>query len=1114
MLPNQDLPETSSASKEPAVAKVSAAQIYSIMTKGQRNLTEEQRAAVEDASVAFPSLVVAGAGSGKTELMAVRVLWLVANGFAAPNEILGLTFTRKAASELNKRIFDNLLKLRSSELWPAEVEFDFLPPNVSTYNSYANNIFRDSALSLGFEPDAPLLSDAGAYLLAKETVLKYGTLVNPGLADADYKIDTLVGAVQKLAAEMTDHLATAEQIEAQVEKVLDSMSGLEKSAGKGDFAEYSYMAANRAKVQNTPLVARLAEAYQAEKRRQGFVDYSDQVALAELAVRTLPEVLEAERAKYKFILLDEYQDTSFLQTRLLTGLFKRKPVYAVGDPNQSIYGWRGASATNLSEFGNDFGSGLGVGDFAATQFMLSTSWRNPSKVLELANHLAKPLAASAGELKLVTLQTRDNAGQGQVDAQFFDSSLIEAAEIAEWFKAKMAAEGPSATAALLMRSRTQMPTFVEQLEARGLEVEVVGLGGLLEMPEVVDLVAALKVLARPDAGSELIRLLSGPRWRIGVSDIAGLHRYAKSIAKKLKYEYDEDFGADGTASLVDALDIIADSPSETAAGITDVGFARLKNAGQVFRQMRQLLGLNLSELVTAVSTELWLDIEVMSHPNRKNPMAHLNAFSNVVANYVAGTNYSSINTFLDWLDFADGREKFEVPSVTPESGVIQVMTVHASKGLEWDFVAVCNLVERSFPSTNAKDGHGWLKESKLPYPLRGDSASLPVWHYELPADQKASNSAFKNFVEDCKSHQIIEETRLVYVAVTRPKQALLLTGAAWKPGVVNPVAPSIFLQAANQVLPVKGFEPAAGFDDEPWAAWVSSEAPGELGSKSQEWPIDPLSTKSRTLLTRAATDTLAAIESATTIERADELNAQIKLLIDEREKLRQQSKSVDLPMRVPASRFKDFILKTGEVAESYRRPMPSEPYAATRTGTLFHNWIEASYSNASISVPFEELDNLDLENIELDADAEDLTEAKLDFLKANFAKSEWADQTPIAVEIEVQLTHGINTFICKLDAVFETENGVEIVDWKTGKPPKDEAELDERSMQLALYKMAYSTYSKLKPGAKAIEPSDISVAFYYVADNKVIRPTSVLDEAEIFDLFEQKVVKPAVAQTR
>lgn len=1112
MSPNQEQPNskatevTSTAAKAPTV---SAAQIYSIMTKGERNLTEEQRAAVEDASVVTPSLVVAGAGSGKTELMAVRVLWLVANGYAAPNEILGLTFTRKAASELNKRIFDNLLKLRDSDFWPAELEFDFLPPNVSTYNSYANTIFRDSALALGYEPEAPVLTDAGAYLLAKETVLKYGSAVHPGLADADIKIDTLVGAVQKLAAEMTDHLATADQIESEVTKVLESLTGLEKVAGKGVYEEYGYMADNRAKVQNTPLVARLAEAFKDEKRRQGFVDYSDQVALAELAVRTIPAVRDAEREKYKFVLLDEYQDTSFLQTRLLTGLFSHKPVYAVGDPNQSIYGWRGASASNLAEFGNDFGTGLGTGYFAATQYLLSTSWRNPSKVLELANHLAKPLAATAGDLELVTLQTRDNAGEGEVFAQYFDSTIIEAAQTAEWFKNKMKAAGPKATAALLMRSRGQMPTFVEQLEARGLEVEVVGLGGLLEMPEVVDLVAALKVLARPEAGSELIRLLSGPRWRIGVSDIAGLHRYAKSVAKQLKYEYSEDFGSDGTASLVDALDIIADSPSETAAGITDVGFARLKDAGGVFRRMRQLLGLNLSELVTAVAAELWLDIEVMSHPNRKNPMAHLNAFNNVVANYVAGSNYSSLTTFLDWLDFAEGREKFEVPSVTPESGVIQVMTVHASKGLEWDFVAVCNLIERSFPSTNAKDGHGWLKESKLPYPLRGDSASLPVWHYESPADQKASNEAVKRFVEDCKDHQVIEETRLVYVAVTRPKQALLLTGAAWKPGVTKPVDPSSFLHAANAIVPVKGLEPVEGYDDSPWKSWVTPQAPDELSGKIQQWPLDPLSEKSRALLTRAASETLAAFGSSASIDEADELNRQIDLLITERERLRRQSKSVDLPVRVPASRFKDFIMKTAEVAEQYRRPMPSEPFAATRTGTLFHNWIEASYSNASISVPFEELDDLDLDDIELDTDAEDLTEAKLEFLKANFAQSEWVNQTPVAVEIEIQLTHGINTFICKLDAVFETANGVEIVDWKTGKSPKDEAELEERSMQLALYKMAYSAYSKTKPGAKAIEPPDVSVAFYYVAENKVIRPTSVLNEAEIFDLFNVKVVAPA-----
>ena len=150
--------------------KYSANQVYQVIKPF--DLTAQQAAAVEGASVESPTLVVAGAGSGKTELMAVRVLWLVANGFARPDEILGLTFTRKAAAELGKRIYESLLKLRDSEMWPADLDYDFTAPTISTYNAYANNLFRDFALAIGYEPEAALLTEAAAFQLAREVVLR------------------------------------------------------------------------------------------------------------------------------------------------------------------------------------------------------------------------------------------------------------------------------------------------------------------------------------------------------------------------------------------------------------------------------------------------------------------------------------------------------------------------------------------------------------------------------------------------------------------------------------------------------------------------------------------------------------------------------------------------------------------------------------------------------------------------------------------------------------------------------------------------------------------------------------------------------------------------------
>ena len=146
----------------------SAQEIFSIVSK--HKLTDEQEAAISSASTTGPSLVIAGAGSGKTELMSVRTLYLVANQLAKPSEILGLTFTRKAASELATRIQSGLVKLRESSYWPKELGDDFDPPKITTYNSFGNEIFRSLSLQVGFEADAVLLTEAGAISLAREVV--------------------------------------------------------------------------------------------------------------------------------------------------------------------------------------------------------------------------------------------------------------------------------------------------------------------------------------------------------------------------------------------------------------------------------------------------------------------------------------------------------------------------------------------------------------------------------------------------------------------------------------------------------------------------------------------------------------------------------------------------------------------------------------------------------------------------------------------------------------------------------------------------------------------------------------------------------------------------------
>ncbi len=297
--------------------------------------------------------------------------------------------------------------------------------------------------------------------------------------------------------------------------------------------------------------------YSAAKRSRGALDFGDLVALAARVAREVPLAAQMERQRYKVVLLDEFQDTSHAQLVLFSRLFGGgHAVTAVGDPNQSIYGFRGASAGQLFHFVREFpvlqrgATGEESYSPAPTSY-LTTAWRNGRSILAAANVMSEALgkaaarrepagAAGAPAAKVPPLQPSPHASDGRVVLGRFGTDVEEASAIAEdVLKYRVTdfertADGTPVPPALavLCRRRAQMETIRRQFEARGIAYEIVGLGGLLDTPEIVDLVATLRVLADPGRSDSLMRLLAGARWRIGTADLMAFRDWSSQLARR------------------------------------------------------------------------------------------------------------------------------------------------------------------------------------------------------------------------------------------------------------------------------------------------------------------------------------------------------------------------------------------------------------------------------------------------------------------------------------------------------------------------------------------------------------------------------------------------------
>ncbi|WP_030149608.1 ATP-dependent DNA helicase [Mycetocola saprophilus] len=1083
--------------------------------------TAEQIAVIE--APLEPALVVAGAGSGKTETMSNRIVWLLANGHVRVSEILGLTFTRKAAGELAERVHQRITQLRQAlaDRGGQGVEIDVLEaPTIATYNAFASGLFREYAALIGREADATVIGEASAWALARRVLIES---TDPRLVESSRPLPALVQGVLRVSRGISDNdvrehtakiVALAEEFQTLTElPINDETTGKRKRSPNKD------LVAAAADLAELPMLIELAEEYAARKRTRGFIEFSDQVALALEIVRTLERVAVEYRARYRVVILDEYQDTSVVQTELLSRLFGGHGVMAVGDPNQSIYGWRGASAANLARFSRDFSvartPGYRPADTAA-RFTLSTSWRNPGLVLDAANALVAALPVAEG-VPVKTLAPATFAGPGGVRIAFEQTVEDEAEAVAEWFAAELerprgdTKRGEKArSAALLCRSLKKVDPFLRALEARGVPYHVLGLAGLLDQPVIVDLVCALRVLHDPSAGSELIRLLAGGRFRIGPRDLRALGNLARwlgerdhRLARVPQEVRDKRFGsadAEDNPSLVDALDFLENAPADhkALADFTPIALERMREAATLLTGLRRRVGLGLHEYVGLVARELGLDLEAAANEHQVLAGPSLEAFAEQITAFLQVDETGTIGAFLEWLEQAEQHENLSPRGEEPEPGTVQVLTIHGAKGLEWDSVAVPRMVSGELPGT-PRSRRGWTAFGELPYAFRGDAAELPELAWRGLESQPAFELAYASFGDQIDTQHAHEQRRLAYVAVTRAKDTLLLSGSFWT-NAVKPREPGVYLYEVAQAVPVAWGGDARYEDPSLPSSPLEEENPRTDQIRSLVWPRDPLGERRR-----AVTAAAAAIRSADPRpldpENPSEDASNVDLLLAERHHILTGGPArVDLPARIPASRFKDFVVDPIQAAARIARPVPERPYRQTRLGTLFHDWVE---NRAGLMGSRETIDAQmwEIDDEELGGTLAPVAEAereRLEELQATFLRSEWADLAPIAVEIEINYRLADKLIICKLDAVYEREGRIQIVDWKTGKAPRSDEELRERQYQLALYREGYARWT-------GTDPRLIDAVFYYVADDRVLRPEKLSDAHELVRAWERAV---------
>ena len=643
-----------------------------------------------------PLLIIAGAGTGKTTVVTERIKYLILGKHAKPSEILALTFTEKAAREMEERI-DIGLPYGYTQMW------------VMTFHSFCEKILRQEALHIGLDPRYKLLTEADSIQLLRKN-----------LFSLDLSYFRPLGNPTKFLSGMLQHFSRLQDEDVNPSEYL---TWIKLKSQKLDSAKTGEQILDNDKFKELAIAYKQ---YDELKTKEGLMDFGDLIAKTLKLFRDRPNILSKYQKQFKYVLVDEFQDTNYAQNelvKLLSG--KNGNVTVVGDDDQSIYRFRGAAVSNIIQFRQIYKK--------AKVIVLTKNYRSTQEILDRSHELIRYNDPDRLEVvEKIDKRLRSQVAKDGSEIRFIHADRVEnEADLIAKEIEKLGSEEKYKWSdfGILVRANNHSEPVMRALSRHGIPYQFLGPGRLFKQPEIIDLISYLKVLYDFEDSVAFYRVVSNEYFDIKPRDIAAIGNYAKKFNLSLfeaSEKIDEILVSDETKKKIDKL-----------LGIIKkhLGLIRKETAGQILYYYLEDTGL---------IQKLLLPTSVDAEAKAKN----ISKFFDKLKTYEVDNEDATVPAIVGWLDLSMelGESPLAANEDWTEINAVNILTAHSAKGLEFPVVFLINLVSQRFPTN----------ERREQIPISDDLIKevLPVGDYHLE-----------------------EERRLFYVGMTRAKERLYFTAA-------------------------------------------------------------------------------------------------------------------------------------------------------------------------------------------------------------------------------------------------------------------------------------------------------------------------------------------------